>query len=154
MSIENQQPFSSYYEAENRNGYADNANIGGEWADIGRLREIAGEFCPEEVRQVVSQVVPDDINLESVFASFSQLQNPPGINSGGLILPDYATGLPFTNELEKLFFPDIEKPAAKTDLSSAAQNQFADNSYSDYSFLRDQEFSYSNQYAYPFLPTG
>jgi len=30
-------------------------------------------------------------------------------------------------------------------LSSAARNQFADNTYSDYSFLRDQEFNYSNR---------
>jgi len=128
MSIENQQPFTSFPDAGNWNGFADNAGIGGEWADIGRLRDIAGEFCPDEIRQVVSQAIPDDINLESVFASFSQLQNPPGINSGGLILPDFAAGLPFTNELGNLFFPDIENPTATPDLSSAAQNQFADNS--------------------------
>ncbi|MEI6753422.1 MAG: aminotransferase class V-fold PLP-dependent enzyme, partial [Paludibacter sp.] len=113
--------------------------------DIGRLRDIAGEFCQEELHQVASQVIPDDINLESVFASFSQLQNPPGISSGGLILPDFAAGLPFTTELGGLFFPDIENPSKQQDLSSAAQNQFADNSYSDYSFLRDQEFSYANR---------
>ena len=148
MSIDNQQPLSSFSDVENWNGFADNANIGGEWADIGRLREIAGKFCPEEVRQIVSQIVPDDINLESVFASFSQLQNPPGVSSGGLIFPDLATGLPFTNELGNLFFTDIEKPTAKPDLSTAAQNQFADNSYSDYSFLRDQEFSYNNRDAF------
>jgi len=145
MSIENQQPFTSFPDAGNWNGFADNASIGGEWADIGRLRDIAGEFCPEEVRQVVSQAIPDDINLGSVFASFSQLQNPPGISSGGLILPDFTAGLPFTNELGGLFFPDIEQPTQKQDLSTAAQNQFADNSYSDYSFLRDQEFSYANR---------
>ena len=148
MSIDNQEPFSSFSSLENLNGFEENINIVGEWADIGRLREIAGKFCPEEVRQVVSQVVPDDINLESVFASFSQLQNPPGINSGGLIFPDFVAGLPFTNELGNLYFPDIEKQGAKPDLSTAAQNQFADSSYSDYSFLRDQEFSYSNRDAF------
>ena len=116
-----------------------------EWADINRLRDIAGEFCPDEVRQVASQIFPDDINLESVYASFSELQNPPGISSGGLILPDFAAGLPFTNELGNLFFYEHEEPGKQQDLSSAAQNQFADNSYSDYSFLRDQEFSYSNR---------
>jgi len=148
MSIDNQQPFSSFTDVENLNGIADHANIGGEWADIGRLREIAGKYCPDEVRQVVSQVIPDDINLESVFASFSQLQNPPGITSGGLIIPDFAAGLPFTNELGNLFFPDNQKQTLTPDLSTAAQNQFADNSYSDYSFLRDQEFSYHNRDAF------
>lgn len=117
----------------------------GEWADLGRLRDIVGEFCPDEVRQVASQVFPDDINLESVYASFSQLQNPPGISSGGLILPDFSAGLPFTNELGNLFFSEHEEPGKQRNLSSAAQNQFADNSYSDYSFLRDQEFNYTNR---------
>ena len=144
MSIDNQQPFSSFSDIENGNGIADNVNVGGEWADISHLREIARELCPEEIRQVMTQVVPDDIHMESVFASFSQLQNPPGmISSGGLIIPDLATGLPYTNELGSFFFPDIKKQSAKPDLSTAAQNQFADNSYSDYSFLRDQEFNYS-----------
>jgi len=83
-----------------------------------------------------------------VFASFSQLQNPPGITSGGLIIPDFAAGLPFTNELGNLFFPDNQKQTLTPDLSTAAQNQFADNSYSDYSFLRDQEFSYHNRDAF------
>ena len=148
MSIENQQPFTSFPDTGNWNGYAENANMGGEWADIGRLRDIAGEFCTEEIRQVVSQSIPDEINLESVFASFSQLQNPPGISSGGFILPAFDSELPFTNELGSLFFPESNTQSTKHDLSSAAQNQFADNSYSDYSFLRDQEFSYANRDAF------
>jgi len=145
MSIENQQSFASFPDAGNWNGYADNANIGSEWADISRLREIAGGFCPEEARQIASQVIPDDVNLESVYASFAQLQNPPGISTGGLVLPGFQAGLPFTDDLSKLFFPEVQDSTKKSDLSSAAQNQFADNTYSDYSFLRDQEFNYNNR---------
>jgi len=113
--------------------------------DIGRLREIAGSFCPDEIRQVASEVIPDDINLESVYASFAQLQNPLGISTGGLVLPDFQAGLPFTDDLSNLFFPDSLATARQDDLSSAARNQFADNTYSDYSFLRDQEFNYNNR---------
>lgn len=145
MSIENQQSFASFPDAGSWNGYADNANIGSEWADISRLREIAGGFCPEEARQIASQVIPDDVNLESVYASFAQLQNPPGISTGGLVLPGFHAGLPFTDDLSKLFFPEVQDSTKKSDLSSAAQNQFADNTYSDYSFLRDQEFNYNNR---------
>jgi len=145
MSIENQQSFASFLDAGNWNGYADNANIGSEWADISRLREIAGGFCPEEARQIATQLIPDDVNLESVYASFAQLQNPLGISTGGLVLPDFQAGLPFTDDLSKLFFPDVQDSTKKSDLSSAAQNQFADNTYSDYSFLRDQEFNYNNR---------
>jgi cysteine desulfurase/selenocysteine lyase len=145
MSIENQQSFASFPDAGSVNGYADNANIGGEWADIGRLRQIAGGFCPDEIREVVSEVIPDDINLESVYASFAQLQNPLGISTSGLVLPDFQGGLPFTDGLSNLFFPDSPATTRQDDLSSAARNQFADNTYSDYSFLRDQEFNYSNR---------
>jgi cysteine desulfurase/selenocysteine lyase len=145
MSIENQLPLASFPNAENWGGYADNANIGNEWADISRLREIAGRFCPQEVRQIASEIITDDLNLESVFASFAQLQAPiGGIGVEGFVLPSFAAGLPFTDDLGKLFFPENEV-AKKNNLSSAAQQQFADNTYSDYSFLRDQEFSYNGR---------
>jgi len=143
--IENKPSHSSIPDSGKWGGYADNATIGSDWADISRLREIAGQFCPDEVRQVASEFTPDDLNLESVFASFSQLQSPLGsVGSEGFVLPTFAPNLPFTDNLSKLYFPDVE-PHKQNDLASAANNQFADNTYSDYSFLRDQEFSYSGR---------
>ena len=148
MSIYNNLSLNSVPEAGNGGGFADNANIGSEWSDLSRLREISGGFCPEELRQTASQIIPDDLNLESVFASFSQLQNPVGIGSGGFSLPNQSLGLPFTDEVSKFFFPDIAQPTKQNDLSSGAESQFADNTYSDYSFLRDQEFSYVGRDAF------
>lgn len=143
MSTEYNPSFSAHpYTA----GLPEYANIGSEFSDIAALREIAGKFCPEEIRQESSQVIPDDIHLESVFASFSQLLNPLGLSNQGAKVPTLLPGLPFANELSQFYFADekVNKPQ-HNDLSSASENQFADNSYSDYSFLRDQEFSYANR---------
>ena len=145
MSIQNNLSLNAVPEAGNWGALPDTATIGSEWTDLSRLRQLAGSFCPQEAQQIASQIIPDDLNLESVFASFTQLQNPVGIGSGGFVLPDYQAGLPFTDDLSKLFFPDSPQVAKQNDLSSAAESQFADTTYSDYSFLRDQEFSYSGR---------
>jgi cysteine desulfurase/selenocysteine lyase len=145
MSIENKPSYPSKPDSGQWSAYADSATIGSDWTDISKLREIAGRSCPDDVRQVVSEYIPDDLNLETVFASFAQLQSPLGsVGSEGFVLPTFAPNLPFTDTLSSLYFPDVE-PARQNDLSSAANNQFADNTYSDYSFLRDQEFSYSGR---------
>ena len=145
MSIQNNLSLNAVPEAGNWGALPDTATIGSEWTDLSQLRQLAGSFCPQEAQQIASQIIPDDLNLESVFASFTQLQNPVGIGSGGFVLPDYQAGLPFTDDLSKLFFPDSPQVAKQNDLSSAAESQFADTTYSDYSFLRDQEFSYSGR---------
>lgn len=145
MSIQNNLSLNAVPEARNWGALPDTATIGSEWTDLSRLRQLAGSFCPQEAQQIASQIIPDDLNLESVFASFTQLKNPVGIGSGGFVLPDYQVGLPFTDDLSKLFFPDTPQVAKQNDLSSAAESQFADTTYSDYSFLRDQEFSYSGR---------
>ncbi|MFA6335786.1 MAG: cysteine desulfurase [Bacteroidales bacterium] len=110
-----------------------------EWADIGKLRDIARRHCPEELRTVVSEIIPDDINLESVFASFSQLQEPARLS--GFSLP----GLP-----EDFFrlgsFSDANLLEIKSErLTYAAKEQFSENTFSDYSFLRDQQFRYNGR---------
>ncbi|HEY5508094.1 MAG TPA: aminotransferase class V-fold PLP-dependent enzyme, partial [Paludibacter sp.] len=145
MSIQNNLSLNAVPEVGNWGALPDTATIGSEWTDLSRLRQLAGSFCPQEAQQIASQIIPDDLNLESVFASFTQLQNPVGIGTGGFVLPDYQAGLPFTDDLSKLFFPDSPQAAKQNDLSSAAESQFADTTYSDYSFLRDQEFSYSGR---------
>lgn len=39
------------------NQLLDNSNIGSEWSDINRLREIAGRFVPEELCQAASEAL-------------------------------------------------------------------------------------------------
>ena len=41
---------------------SDNTLIGTELGDIGRLRQIAAKFCPEEIREEVKPLVPDGID--------------------------------------------------------------------------------------------
>jgi cysteine desulfurase / selenocysteine lyase len=124
--------------------FQDNAFSGNEWTDISRLRDLSGAFCPEELKQKASTLLPDELNLESVFASFAQLQNPTSIGTGGLATADYSAGLPFTDELSNFFFPDTTVHENKTnDLTNGAANQFSSNGFSDYSFSRGQEFSYN-----------
>ncbi len=135
MSIQNNLSLNAVPESGNWGALPDTATIGSEWTDLSRLRQLAGSFCPQEAQQIASQIIPDDLNLESVFASFTQLQNPVGIGTGGFVLPDYHAGLPFTDDLSKLFFPDSPQAAKQNDLSSAAESQFADTTYSDYSFF-------------------
>jgi len=110
-----------------------------ELSDLGRLREIAGKYCPGEIKQEVSQVLPDDIDLSSVFASFAQIQG--GGAPGGFAPNSFAGGLPEA-ELSKLFFNEQKQQPAPSNLSSAAQNQFNDQTFSEYSFLRDQPITY------------
>lgn len=76
----------------------------------------------------------DDVDLSSVFTSFQGLQAS---------LPD--PGLPEGGELSKLFFREGGYSTDNSRLHSAAQNEFADTGYSQYSFLRDQPITYSGR---------
>ena len=40
----------------------DNTFVGSELGDIGRLRQIASKFCPEEISQEVRQVIPNSVD--------------------------------------------------------------------------------------------
>ncbi|MDR2622166.1 MAG: cysteine desulfurase [Dysgonamonadaceae bacterium] len=80
----------------------------------------------------------DDIDLSSVFASFQSLQASPHA-------PDIYGALPGAGELSGLFFGDGDSPNDISNLHSAAQNEFADTGYSQYSFLRDQPITYNGR---------
>lgn len=110
-----------------------------EWADIDRLKAVASQLLPDEV---VSDFVPgDDINLESVFESFSKLFVPTSVNAFGQInaLP---TVLPFGEELDKFYFPEASSYKKSSGFSTAVEEQFGDRTYSDYAFLRHNQFSF------------
>jgi cysteine desulfurase/selenocysteine lyase len=77
----------------------------------------------------------DDIDLSSVFASFQSLQ---GSLSHSGYLPE-AGGLP------GLFFGEDHTQGSNSRLHSAAQNEFADTGYSQYSFMRDQPLTYNGR---------
>ncbi len=54
----------------------DNTFAGSELGDIGRLRQIASKFCPEEIADKVRPLVPDEIdtlNLSDLEAGFMRL---------------------------------------------------------------------------------
>lgn len=69
----------------------DNALVGTELGDIGRLRQIASRFCPEEIRQEVSPLIPvhtDELNLTELEEGFRRLlaggNGFPALQAGGL----------------------------------------------------------------------
>jgi cysteine desulfurase / selenocysteine lyase len=137
MSKENQISYLEQPFGENWNALISDVGIQGDSPDIGRLREAARKVCPEELQQIASQVIPDDINLESVFASFAQFQEPLKLSGSAF------SGLP-----TDFFSKSSQKNATENsdnDLSKAAKNQFSDNTFSDYSFLRDQKFNYNGR---------
>lgn len=57
---------------------SDNTLIGTELGDIGRLRQIAAKFCPEEIREEIKTLVPDgidELNLSDLEKGFLDLIN-------------------------------------------------------------------------------
>ena len=75
----------------------DNTFVGSELGDIGRLRQIASKFCPEEISQEVRQVIPDSVDtldLSDIEAGFRQLL------AGGSGFPN--SGFP------QFSFPDVD----------------------------------------------
>lgn len=122
------------------------SSAGNDWDDIGRLRKVTEQLCPDDYHLEASQAIPDDFDLESIITSFTQLIAPISTSEHGINLLPFANGIPLEHGLEKVFFPDETLSANKTNhLEIAAKNQFADHRYSDYSFLRDQEFSYNGR---------
>jgi len=73
MSIQNNLSLNAVPEAGNWGALPDTATIGSEWTDLSRLRQLAGSFCPQEAQQIASQIIPDDLNLESVFKTLLAL---------------------------------------------------------------------------------
>lgn len=85
----------------------DNPFTGGGWEDIGRLRQIASPLCPEEVKEEVREVFPDDaeaLNLSQVYASLENLLKPSGIGSSHPFNGDFGIGIPETEVLRKISY--------------------------------------------------
>jgi hypothetical protein len=67
----------------------DNTLVGTELGDIGRLRQIASNYCPEEIRKEVRPLIPDGVdalNLDELKEGFMRLI------SGGDGFPELKAG--------------------------------------------------------------
>lgn len=98
--------------------------------DVSKLREIAEKILTAESQENnVSGLIPDDINLESVFASFTSLQK----------------GVPLANELSNFYFDDqlASNPEKVRDysLNRSASEEFGANGYGVNSFFDETSLS-------------
>lgn len=99
-----------------------------ELGDIGKLRQIAERILPtEELRGSSADFTPDDdINLASVFDSFSAIQN----------------GNFFNPELKQIFFPEpVLDASGKDKLNESAKNGFVESNPSVGKFFDEQDLS-------------
>jgi cysteine desulfurase/selenocysteine lyase len=80
----------------------------------------------------------DAVDLSSVYESFQRLLVSP------FSCPGIQSGLSGTDELSRIFSKD-KIPDETSSLHSAAEREFADTGYSQYSFLRDQPLSYNGR---------
>ncbi len=103
----------------------DNTLVGTELGDIGRLRQIASKFCPEEIRQEVRPFIPeetDELNLEDLEKGFRRLleggdgfpdvvaPHSNAADSGGKWRADsgFGIGIPETQSLEQLRYEETD----------------------------------------------
>jgi len=124
---------------------------GNETLDIGRLRQIAERFFPqEESSELPSEVFAEDLNLQSVFESFSQLtgvdnllaQKPPlASDAFAFDLGIFAGGLPIDSHLRQAF----NQEKGSDGLQIASKDGFEPFTFSDYSFGRDQKITYNGR---------
>lgn len=100
----------------------DNTLVGTELGDIGRLRQIASRFCPEEIRQEVAPWIPegtDELNLADLEQGFLQLLRGgdgfPQLHAGALGTEqpsasgwsqDFGIGIPETESLKQLSYEE------------------------------------------------
>ncbi len=73
----------------------DNTIVGTELGDVGRLRQIASKFCPEEIKKDVQPNIPDgfdELNLTDLEAGFRELLSG---GSGFPAVPSVGLGSPF-----------------------------------------------------------
>ena len=94
------------------NSDLDNLNLSANLGDVGYLRQAVGKFCPEELRQEVSQVIPDEIdqiNLDDIKEGFLRLLNGDnGFPNGGVpVLAEdpqlfASSKLPYTRDFSHL----------------------------------------------------
>ena len=127
------------------NQILDQINVGSELPDISRLKQIAQEFCPtEEGRTLASSVIPDELNLQLVFESFSKItgigsNKPETYNFDFGLFPE---GVPGIDQLKSLLNKSVPKEET---LQTAAEKGFASSTFSDYSFGRDQQITYNGR---------
>lgn len=127
------------------NQFFDIPNSDPELFDINRLRKIAETYCPnEEGKELAKGETFDDLNLRSVFESFTRITGikntlPESFSSSKMGFPDEIQGI---ENLRKLLTLDIQK---KETLQSAAGKGFASSTFSEYSFGRDQEIHYDGR---------
>ena len=77
----------------------DNTLVGTELGDIGRLRQIAQRFCPEELKREVQPNVPEDfdvLNLDGIKDEFLKLAAPSTSLTSGYPLTSHTA--PLTSE--------------------------------------------------------
>jgi cysteine desulfurase/selenocysteine lyase len=148
MSIENNIP-QSPFQGENLLSYADNANVGSDLLDFGRFRQIAERFFPnEEVQQCPAETFAEELNLDTIFDSFSKLSgiSHPSAPTTSAIDPFafnfdlFSGGLPLGDEFKGLYFPDKQKNSG-----SALDQEFAPSTFSEYSWERDQQITYGGR---------
>jgi cysteine desulfurase/selenocysteine lyase len=116
------------------------SNSDNNWNNISRLREIAERFADsDEVPGTTADIIPDDVDLSSVLASFEQLL---GSNNR---FQSVAGTFPETAGLAGLFFAD--ENAGESDSFEKKEEATLHNStqYSPYSFLHDRPASYHGQ---------
>jgi len=119
--------------------------------DTGQLRQIAEQFSMGEEGSCSNSGLPEDeLNLQEVFASFVSLSGGdgslPGISGQKTDIYSFNPGifpggLPVGEKLKRLLNP--EEP--KNPLQTGAENGFDPDTFSDYSFGRDQKFAYNGR---------
>lgn len=95
----------------------DNTLVGTELGDIGRLRQIASKFCPEEVKQEVRPLLPDgvdELNLTELAEGFQRLlaggDGFPAVTSSERWIGEsgFGIGIPETESLKQLHYADSD----------------------------------------------
>lgn len=125
------------------NSDLDNLNLSANLGDVGNLRQAVGKFCPEELRQEVSQVIPDEIdqiNLDDIKEGFLRLLNGDnGFPNGGVpVLAEdpqlfASSKLPYTRDFSHLS-PGIDSDWVNADgfgVGSPEKESLSSLSYTD-----------------------
>ena len=145
MSFENNIPHSVIPGTGAWSGF-DHTNVGGEAFDVGRLRQIAERFFPDnEAAQAPVGTFTEELNLQSVFDSFGKLAGiTPGLQGNdpfNFNVDFFSGGLPVGEELKALIYPEEKKDTPQ----SALEKEFAPSTFSDYSWGRDQQITYNGR---------
>jgi cysteine desulfurases, SufS subfamily len=145
MSFENNIPKSPIPGTGAWSGF-DHTHVGSEAFDVGRLRQIAERFFPEEeAAHAPAGTFTEELNLQSVFDSFGKLAGiipgSQGADPFNFSADFFSGGLPVGEELKALIFPDKKKEAPQ----NALEKEYAPSTFSDYSWGRDQQITYNGR---------